>query len=159
MPRALRLMLQELGGHHRRQRQRDDRRDDDGDGQRQRELAEHAADEAGHEQQRDEHGDQRQRQRDDREADLAGAVERGLQRLGALLQVAHDVLDHDDGVVDDEAGADGQRHQRQVVEGEAAEAHHREGGDQRYGQRHAGDDGGAPGAQEHQHDHARSARR
>ena len=52
-------------------------------------------------------------------------------RLLALLDMAHDVLDHDDGVVDDEAGADGQRHQRQVVEAEAAEPHHPEGGDQR----------------------------
>ena len=34
----------------------------------------------------------------------------------ALLDVARDVLDHDDRVVDDEAGGDGQRHQRQVVE-------------------------------------------
>ena len=39
----------------------------------------------------------------------------------ALLHVADDVLDHDDGVVDHEAGADRQRHQRQVVEAEAAE--------------------------------------
>ena len=55
-------------------------RDDDRDGQRQRELAEHAADQAGHEQQRDEHRDQRHRQRDHGEADLARAAQRGLER-------------------------------------------------------------------------------
>ena len=33
-----------------------------------------------------------------------------------LLEVARDVLEHDDGIVDDEPGRDGQRHQRQVVE-------------------------------------------
>src|SRR4029078_6520765 len=44
---------------------------DDRDGERQREFAEHAADQAGHEQQRNEHRDPRQRQRDDRGADLA----------------------------------------------------------------------------------------
>ena len=32
-----------------------------------------------------------------------GALERGLERRVALLDVAGDVLDHDDGVVDDEA--------------------------------------------------------
>ena len=144
-------MAQHARAHHGGQRQRNDRRDDDGDRQRQRELAEHAPHEAGHEQQRDEDGDQRQGERDHREADLARALERRLHRALALLHVAHDVLDHDDGIVDDEAGADGQRHQRQVVEREAAEPHDAEGGHQRDGQRHAGDDGGADGAQEQQH--------
>ena len=57
----------------------------------------------------------------DREGDLARAVERGAMRRLAELHVADDVLDHHDGVVDDEAGADGQRHQRQIVEREAGE--------------------------------------
>ena len=48
------------------------------------------------------------RQRDHGEADFAGAVEGGLHRLLALFEMAHDVLDHDDRVVDDEAGADRQ---------------------------------------------------
>ncbi len=38
-----------------------------------------------------------------------------------LLDVAHDVLDHDDRIVDDKADRDRQRHQRDVVEAEAAE--------------------------------------
>ena len=46
-------------------------------------------------------------------------VERGLQRRLALLDVAGDVLDHHDRVVHDEAGGDGQRHQREVVQAEA----------------------------------------
>ena len=37
----------------------------------------------------------------------------------AVLHMADDVLDHHDGVVDHEAGADRQRHQRQIVEAEA----------------------------------------
>ena len=65
-----------------------------------------------------------------------------------LLHVAHDVLDHHDRIVDHEAGADGQRHQRQIVEREAGETHHRESGDQRERQRDAGDDGRPDGAQE-----------
>ena len=84
---------------------------------------------------------------------------RRLERLLAVLDVADDVLDHHDGVVDDEAGADRQRHQRQVVEREAAEPHHAEGRDQRQRQRHAGDDGGADRAQEQQHHQRRPARR
>ena len=84
--------------------------------QRDRELAEEPADEPAHEEQRDEHRDERDGERDDREADLLGALERGLERRLALLDVARDVLDHDDGVVDDEAGRDRERHQRQVVE-------------------------------------------
>ena len=47
-----------------------------------------------------------------------GALQRGLQRRLALLDVAGDVLDHHDGVVDHEAGGDGQRHQGQVVDAE-----------------------------------------
>ncbi len=46
-------------------------------------------------------------------------IMRGLERPLALLDVAVDVLDHDDGVVDDEADRDGQRHQRHVVDGVA----------------------------------------
>ena len=42
-----------------------------------------------------------------------------------LLDVAHDVLEHDDGVVDHEADRDGQRHQREVVEAVAEQIHQR----------------------------------
>ena len=44
------------------------------------------------------------------------AVERRLQHALALLDVARDVLQHDDGVVDHEADAQRQRHQRDVVQ-------------------------------------------
>ena len=53
------------------------------------------------------------------------AAQRGFHRAFAILHMANDVLDHHDGVVDHEAGADGQRHQRQVVETEAGEIHDR----------------------------------
>src|SRR5882672_10374811 len=46
-----------------------------------------------------------------------------------------DVFDHHDGVVDHEAGSDRQRHQRQIVEAEAAKPHDPEGRDQRKRQR------------------------
>jgi hypothetical protein len=132
--RLLRRMAQQLGAQHRHQRQRHHRRDQDGDGKRDGEFAEQPADDITHEEQRDQHGDERHRERDDGEADLLGALERRLEAAVALLDVARDVLDHDDGVVDNEAGGDGERHQREVVEAEAQEVHRREGADQR--QRH-----------------------
>ena len=67
------------------------------------------------------------------------------QRRLALLDVAGDVLDHHDGVVDHEAGGDGQRHQRQVVQAEAQQVHHAEGADQRQRHGDAGDDRGRRG--------------
>ena len=47
---------------------------------------------------------------------------------------ARDVLGHDDRVVDHEAGRDGERHQRQVVDAVAEQVHHAERADER--QRH-----------------------
>ena len=86
---------------------------------RDREFAEHAADDAAHQQHRDEHRDQRERDRDDGEADLARALQRGLERPHAALDVADDVLQHDDGVVDHEADRQRQRQQRHVVDGDS----------------------------------------
>ena len=56
--------------HHRRRRQRHDHRDQNRDRQRDRELAEQPADDAAHQQNRDEHRHQRQADRDDGEPDL-----------------------------------------------------------------------------------------
>ncbi len=145
------FVAQQLGAHHRRQGERHDCRDHDRDGERQGKLAEHAADEPGHEQQRDEHRDQREGQRDDGEADLARPAHRGVVGRIPLLHVADDVLDHHDRIVDHETGADGQRHQREVVEREARKPHHAERRDQRQRQRHTGDDRRPDGAQEDEH--------
>ena len=54
-----------------------------------------------------------------------GALEGRLERRVALLDVPGDVLDHDDGVVHDEAGGDGEGHEGEVVEAEAQEIHER----------------------------------
>ena len=73
-------------------------------------------------------------------------------RRHAVLDVAVDVLQHDDGVVDHEADRDRQRHQRQVVEAVAQQVHHGGGAEQR--QRH-GDarDQGRPHVAQEQEDH------
>ena len=145
--------VQEARAHHRRQRERDEGRHDHRGGHGDGELAEQHAHHAAHQQQGDEHGDQRNGDRDDGEADLARALQCRVEGRIALLDVAHDVLDHDDGVVDDEADGDGHRHQGEVVDAVAQRIHHGEGGDQR--QRHGdrGDDGRPEVPQEDQDDH------
>ncbi len=74
------------------------------------------------------------------EADLAGTLERGVERRLALLDVAHDVLDHDDRIVDDEADGDREAHQRQIVDAVVEHVHHAEGAHQRQRHGDAGDD-------------------
>ncbi len=141
--------------HHRHQGERHRRRDQDGHGQGDCKFAEQPPHHVAHEQHRDEHGNERDGQRHDGEADLLRAFERRLERRLAFLDVARDVFDHHDRVVDDEAGGDRERHQRQVVETVAEEIHDAEGADQRQRHRQAGDDGGAQRAEEqedHRHD-------
>ena len=146
---------QDQRAHHRRRRQRDDHRDQDRDRQREREFGEQAPDNAAEEEERRKHRDQRQRDRNDGEADLARAADRRLDARHALFEIARDVLEHDDRVVDDEAGRDRQRHQRQVVEAEAEQIHDAERADDRGRHRDARDRRGAHAAQEgedHQND-------
>src|SRR6202012_3246779 len=95
---------------------RDEARDQDRHADGHGEFAEFAADDAAHEQHRDEHGDQRHGDRQDREGDLARAFEGGIDNALAVLDMAHDVLEHHDRVVDDEAYREGQRHQREIVD-------------------------------------------
>ncbi|KTT90187.1 hypothetical protein NS44R_14905, partial [Mammaliicoccus sciuri] len=63
----------------------------------------------------------------------------------------HDVLDHDDGVVDHEADGYRERHQRQVVDREAGQPHPGTGAGQRQRHRPAGRDRRHHAAQEHEH--------
>ncbi len=145
------------GAQHRRHGQRDDpghhNRGADGHG----EFAEQAADDAAHQQHRDEDGDQRDRHRDDGEPHLARALEGRFQRRLARLDVTDDVLDHHDRVVDDEADRDGEPHQRQVVEAVAEQIHDAEGRDQRQRDREARDHGRPDIAQEQRRSPARRA--
>ena len=102
--------------HHRRQGQRDHGGDGDGHGDGDAEFAEQPPDDPAHEQQRDEDGDERQADGDDGEADLARALDRRFLRRQPVLDMAMDVLEHHDRIVDDEADGDGQRHQGEIVE-------------------------------------------
>ena len=58
-----------------------------------------------------------------------------VEPILAVLDVAHDVLEHHDRVVDDEADAEDERHHRQVVEAEAQQLHDGERAENRERQR------------------------
>jgi hypothetical protein len=103
-------------GQHRSQRDGDEARKQNRRADRDGELVKQPPDDAAHEHDRDKHGDERQRHRKDREADLARALHGSGPRRVAGLDMAHDVLKHDDGVVHDEADSERERQQREIVE-------------------------------------------
>ena len=96
------------------------------------------------------------------EPDLGRPFERRLEARLSHLHVADDVLEHHDGIIDDEAHGQGQRHEREVVDAVVEQVHHREGADDGHGEREARDDGSRDVAQEgedHQHhEHERDNR-
>ena len=146
--------LQEPRAQHGRERQRNHHRNRYRDRDGQREFPHQPADDAFHQQKRNEHGYERKTDREHREPDLAGPFQRGVPGLLALLDIAVDVLDDDNRIVHHEAHRDGQRHQRQIVEAEAHRVHDGEGAEQRNRHDGARDERGAPIAQEHQdHQH------
>src|SRR6185369_12565565 len=106
---------QQVGGHGRGGGQGHHHGDQDGGGEGDRELPEQAADDAPHQQHRDEHRHQGEADGYDGEADLPRPEESGFHGRLVGLDVADDVLQHHDGVIDHEAGGDGDGHQRQVV--------------------------------------------
>ena len=103
---------EQLRAHHWRRGQRHQQRHHDGQRKGNGELAKETADDAPHHQNRDENRHQRQADGNDRETDLFGAEQRCLKGRHSLLQVAGDIFDNDDGVVDDKACRDGERHER-----------------------------------------------
>ena len=73
-------------------------------------------DDAAHERDGEEHGHERERRREDGQADLLRGVHRGLEGHDLLLlDEAGDVLEHDDGVVDDDTDRQRQRQQREEL--------------------------------------------
>ena len=131
---------QEVGGHHRRDEARDEQREQHGDGDGQAELLEVLPRDAAHERDRREDRDDRQRDGDDGEADLVGGLERGAIGRLARAHVAHDVLDLDDGVVDEDADDERDAEQAHEVQREAEQRHGPEGRDGRQRQGDRGDE-------------------
>ena len=65
-------------------------------------------------------------------ADFVHALDRRLARRQAPLDVALDILHHDDGVIDDDADGEHQAKQRQDVEREPEDRHREKRADQRH---------------------------
>ncbi len=146
------VRLQQERAQRRAQGQRVEGGDDGRRRHRHGELPVELPGDAAEERRRDEHRGQHQRDGDQRRADLVHGDARGLRRRQALAQLALDVLDDDDRVVDDDADGEHQAEQRQHVDREAEPLHHREGADERYGDGDERDDRRAPRLQEQQHD-------
>ncbi len=147
-------MPQEDGAKRGRQRERIDRGNQHGDADRDGELAEKLPGDARDEGHRHENGQQDQADGDDRSGDLLHRLERGFGRRQArlLLQDALDVLDHDDGVVDDDADGEHQGEQRHGIGRVPRREQHGEGADQADGNGNGGDDGRAKVAEEQEDD-------
>ncbi len=133
---------------HRRQHRVERETDEQGHQHRHRdgdaELQEEATDQALHECDRDEYRDNRKRRGHHGQPDFIGAVIGRLQVAFSHAEVAHDVFAHHDRVVDQQADAERQCHQRQAVDGETECPHRNKRGDHGNRQRQAGDDGAAP---------------
>ena len=118
------------------------------------ELARDARNEGG----RHEDGDEHERNRQNGRSDLVHGAVRGHGGIIAEADVALDILDHHDRVVDDDADRQHKAEEGQHVEREAESIKHGERADQRHRDRDDRDDRHAPGLQEddddddHQHD-------
>ena len=143
---------QEVGGDHRRDETRDQQREHDRDRDREAELAEILAGDAAHEADRREDRRDRQRDGDDCKADFVRRLERGAPRRLAHPHMAHDVLDLDNRVVNQNARHQGDREQADEIEREADRIHRPEGWNDRERQRDGGDEGRPQIAQENEHD-------
>eukprot|EP01133_Synstelium_polycarpum_P027037 gene27037-biopygen23195 len=127
--------LQSVSADHGRDGQRYHGGNRNGECKRQRERLEETADNATHEEQGNEGGQQRQADGDNGETDLPRAFERRAHRLHARFQIGIDVFDHHNGIVDNEPDGYGQRHQGKIVDGQAPGPHGGEGAGQRQGHR------------------------
>ena len=142
------LRFEQKRAHRRRQRQRYDQRDDRRTGNRERELPVELAGDAGDEDRWHEDSAQHQRDRDQRLPHLVHALVGCGTRIEPCLDVALDVLHHDDRVVDHDADREHQAEQRKIVEREAEHRHEEECADQRHRNGNDRNDRGTPRLQE-----------
>ncbi len=146
------MILEEVGGQHRRHEARGQQREEHLHRDRDAELLEELPGNSGHEACRREDRDDGQRDRDHGEADFVGGFQRGAIGRFAHPHVAHDVLDLDDGVVDQNARRQRDGEEADEVQRESEHVHRPERREDRQRQRDRGDDGGPDIAQEQQHD-------
>ena len=151
--RSLGVPPKELPAKRRRQREGHDRRNENRSAQGHGEFAEQTADQSAHKENRNEDCHQGEADGNHREADLFRAGQCRLARFLPLVDVPHDVFDHDDGVIDQKSHRHRESHQGNVIEAESAKPH--DGECPRQGQRNGDtrDEGRPEPAQEERHDH------
>jgi len=142
----------EVGSKQRSDEARDQQREEYRECHRESELLEILAGDPSHEAYRNEHGDDGGGGGHDRQTDLVGRLQRGVIGRLSVPHVPDDVLDLDDGVVNENAGDDGDGEQRDEVQREAGGTHGPERRNDRQRQGDGGDDGGAQVAQEQEDD-------
>ena len=143
---------QQLRSHHRRERQRHDSGDDHRARQRERELAEQRAGQSALNADGRVHRGQRDGHRDDRAHQFAGGIDGSPVRRLAHLQMALDVLHHDDGVVHHQSDRKHDGQQGQQVDGETGREHQEDGANQRNRNGHDRDEHRAHRSEEQEND-------
>ncbi len=146
------MMLEKIRRQHRRDEAGGEQREEHLHRHRDAELLEELPGDARHEAGRREDRDDGQRDRDHGEADFVGGLQRRAIGRLAHPHMAHDVLDLDDGVVDQNAGRQRNREEADEVERKSQDVHRPERREDRQRQRDRGDDGGPDVAQEQKHD-------
>ena len=135
----------------RRQGQSVEGGDGDGEGDGERELAEQDAGGAGEECNRHKDGNQYERGGDDRAGDFSHGVGGGFGRTGlALLQVALDVFNHDNHVVDNQPGGQSDAKECQRVDGKAEQLYESKCPDERNRSGDEVNDRGSPVAEKNE---------
>ena len=132
--------------------ERDEQRRDEGERHRERERGEERPEQARDERQRQEYDNGGEGRGDDGGAYLGGRVERGAPALAPALDVAVDVLQHDDGVVHDAPHGDGEPAERHEVERHVLREHQQDAGQDAERDGEGDDDGGAERVEEAAHD-------
>src|SRR5712664_2386060 len=136
------VALQEQGAHHGSGGQGNEERNADSNAKDDGEFTEQAADDAAHQQDGNEDGDQRGAHGQNGEADFAGALYGGFPGAHSRFDVVRNVFDDHDGVIHYEAGTDGQGHEGEIVQRVVAEIHDPEGADEGKRNGYAGNNGG-----------------
>ena len=122
---------QQFRSHHRRKRQRHYSGDDHSSRQRECELPEQRAGQAALNADGRIHRGQRDGHRNDRAHQFTGGIDGGPVRRLAHLQMALDVLHHDDGVIHHQSDREHDGQQGQQVDGEAEREHQEDGANER----------------------------